>query len=275
MAACHSASCIPFGTVADAAIRVRLPVGAAMFAKNGEPGACNHLPSHANDASTPTSLGARSGRSRSASRRTLAASMPSSSTPGFSPGALARPGCRACSPRRHKRSSPRPSRSPTARSRTLACAPYLVSPATQDHGHGAGREVGTRPGTIGRRRPGCTLTVRTETDRYQALDAVPPSRSRRPKRTATKPPMPQARARPGDAFVLPDTAPHQPPLKQGWRVVWSSEQPDYGGHGTVEPFSIDRLAIPAHCAVLCAPDPAASLRVEPPPASGEKVPLHL
>ncbi len=136
-------------------------------------------------------------------------------------------------PRRHKRSSPRPSRSPTAPSRTLGSAPYLVSPATQDHGRGAGREVGTQPGTIGRRRPGCTLTVRTETDRYQALDAVPPSRSRRPKRTATKPPMPQARARPGDAFVLPDTA-HQPPLKQGWAAVPTGRSRAPRGNGTTD-----------------------------------------
>jgi hypothetical protein len=102
----------------------------------------------------------------------------------------------------------------------------------QDHGRGAGREIGTRPGTIGRRRRGCTLTVRTETDRCQALDAVPPSRSRRPKRTATKPPMPQARARPGDGFVLPDAAPNQPPLKQGWAAVptWRSRAPL--GNGT-------------------------------------------
>jgi maltooligosyltrehalose trehalohydrolase len=66
-----------------------------------------------------------------------------------------------------------------------------------------------------------------------------------------------------------------PPLKQGWRAVWSSEHPDYGGHGTVQPFSIERLQIPAHSAVLCVPDPSASLRIEPPPDSGEKVPLPL
>ena len=142
------------------------------------------------------------------------------------------PGCRAGSPRRHKRSSPRPSRSPTAPSRTLGSAPYLVSPGTQDHGRGAGREIGTRPGTIGQRRPGCTFTVRTETDRCQALDAVPPSRSRRPKRTATKPPMPQARARPGDGFVLPDAAPNQPSLKQGWAAVPTCRSRAPLGNGT-------------------------------------------
>ena len=46
MAACHSANRIPFGTAADAAIKVRLLAGAVKFAKKGEPGACNPLPSH-------------------------------------------------------------------------------------------------------------------------------------------------------------------------------------------------------------------------------------
>ena len=40
---------------------------------------------------------------------------------------------------------------------------------------------------------------------------------------------------------------------RGWRLAWSSEDPRYGGHGTPEPFTVARLAIPAHAAVLCEP----------------------
>jgi maltooligosyltrehalose trehalohydrolase len=65
-----------------------------------------------------------------------------------------------------------------------------------------------------------------------------------------------------------------PPLHQGWRAIWSSEDPRYGGMGTPEPFSATRLAIPAHAAVLCASDPAAYLRQDPPPVSGEKQPVE-
>jgi maltooligosyltrehalose trehalohydrolase len=54
----------------------------------------------------------------------------------------------------------------------------------------------------------------------------------------------------------------------GWRLAWSSEHPSYGGHGTTEPFTRARLAIPAHAAVLCEPDAARCLRVEPRPGSG-------
>jgi maltooligosyltrehalose trehalohydrolase len=61
-----------------------------------------------------------------------------------------------------------------------------------------------------------------------------------------------------------------PPPDHGWRVVWSSEHPTYGGHGTPEPFTSKRLAIPARCAVLFAPDRDACLRVDPSPPSGEK-----
>jgi maltooligosyltrehalose trehalohydrolase len=61
-----------------------------------------------------------------------------------------------------------------------------------------------------------------------------------------------------------------PPAHSGWAVAWSSEHPDYDGHGTPEPFTLKRLAIPARAAVLCAPDPRACLRVEPPPPSGGK-----
>jgi maltooligosyltrehalose trehalohydrolase len=65
-----------------------------------------------------------------------------------------------------------------------------------------------------------------------------------------------------------------PPLRTGWKLVWSSEHPDYGGLGTPVPFTTARLAIPAYSAVLCAPDPGAYLRIEPPPVSGEKQPVE-
>jgi maltooligosyltrehalose trehalohydrolase len=61
-----------------------------------------------------------------------------------------------------------------------------------------------------------------------------------------------------------------PPEHSGWAIAWSSEHPDYGGHGTPEPFTLKRLAISAHAAVLCAPDPRAYLRVDPSPPSGGK-----
>jgi maltooligosyltrehalose trehalohydrolase len=79
----------------------------------------------------------------------------------------------------------------------------------------------------------------------------------------------------GPAFrqaVLPEPL-LAPPRGQGWRIAWSSEHPSYGGHGTPEPFTIARLAIPARSAILCEPDPSKSLRVEPPPESGEKAPV--
>ncbi len=60
-----------------------------------------------------------------------------------------------------------------------------------------------------------------------------------------------------------------PPPAMGWAVLWSSEELRYGGRGTPEPFTRKRLAIPAHAAVLFAPDPTRQLRVEPPPG-GEK-----
>jgi len=66
-----------------------------------------------------------------------------------------------------------------------------------------------------------------------------------------------------------------PPSGAGWTVAWSSEHPDYGGLGTPEPFTRARLAIPAHAAVLCAPQMGLSLRQDnPPPASGEKHPVE-
>ncbi|HEY4175296.1 MAG TPA: alpha-amylase family glycosyl hydrolase [Kofleriaceae bacterium] len=62
------------------------------------------------------------------------------------------------------------------------------------------------------------------------------------------------------------------PLRnEGWRTVWSSEDPRYGGHGTPTVFSHERLAIPAHAAIWLAPDSTASVRVTPPPPSGDKV----
>jgi maltooligosyltrehalose trehalohydrolase len=48
----------------------------------------------------------------------------------------------------------------------------------------------------------------------------------------------------------------------GWRLLWSSEDPRYGGHGTPPPVTRARLAIPARSAIVLAPAPGASLRVE-------------
>jgi maltooligosyltrehalose trehalohydrolase len=61
-----------------------------------------------------------------------------------------------------------------------------------------------------------------------------------------------------------------PPDGTGWRVVWSSEDPRYGGHGTAAPFDRVRVAIPARAAIVLAPDAATTLRVEPSP---NEVPL--
>ncbi|HUJ62853.1 MAG TPA: malto-oligosyltrehalose trehalohydrolase [Kofleriaceae bacterium] len=41
-----------------------------------------------------------------------------------------------------------------------------------------------------------------------------------------------------------------PPAGAAWHLAWSSEHPRYGGHGTPEPFTRERLAIPARAAVL-------------------------
>jgi maltooligosyltrehalose trehalohydrolase len=79
----------------------------------------------------------------------------------------------------------------------------------------------------------------------------------------------------GETFrqaVLPEPL-LAPPRRTGWKTVWSSEDPVYGGHGTPDPFTVARLAIPAYSAVLCAPDPSAWLRVDPAPESGEKAPI--
>ena len=62
-----------------------------------------------------------------------------------------------------------------------------------------------------------------------------------------------------------------PPDGAGWRVVWSSEDPRYGGHGTPTPFDRVRFAIPARSAVVLAPAPGESLRVELPPDHGAEL----
>ncbi|MBA3461584.1 MAG: malto-oligosyltrehalose trehalohydrolase [Deltaproteobacteria bacterium] len=61
-----------------------------------------------------------------------------------------------------------------------------------------------------------------------------------------------------------------PPADHGWRILWSSEDPRYGGHGTPPPFTRDRLGIPGRAAVLLAPDPSISIRKDPPPPGGDK-----
>jgi maltooligosyltrehalose trehalohydrolase len=71
----------------------------------------------------------------------------------------------------------------------------------------------------------------------------------------------------GPAFARPTVAEPllAPPADTGWRAVWSSEDPRYGGHGTPPPFDRVRLAIPARSAIILASDPGATLRVEPSP----------
>ena len=64
-----------------------------------------------------------------------------------------------------------------------------------------------------------------------------------------------------------------PPDGTGWQLVWSSEDPRYGGHGTPRPFDRVRLAIPAHAAIVVAPAPAASLRVELSPDEAHAPPV--
>lgn len=41
----------------------------------------------------------------------------------------------------------------------------------------------------------------------------------------------------------------------GWRTLWSSEDPRYGGHGTPPVFTRERMHLPARAAVLLAPAP--------------------
>jgi maltooligosyltrehalose trehalohydrolase len=47
-----------------------------------------------------------------------------------------------------------------------------------------------------------------------------------------------------------------PPHGAAWRVLWSSEDPRYGGHGTPPPFNRERLAIPARSAIVLWPEAA-------------------
>jgi len=63
------------------------------------------------------------------------------------------------------------------------------------------------------------------------------------------------------------------PEGTGWKLCWSSEDPRYGGHGTPVPITVQRLAIPARATLVLMPDPAARLHLEPPPPSGDKVPV--
>ena len=53
-----------------------------------------------------------------------------------------------------------------------------------------------------------------------------------------------------------------PPEGTGWTLLWSSEEPRYGGHGTPTPFNRVRLAIPARAAIVLAPSATSTLRVE-------------
>ncbi len=68
----------------------------------------------------------------------------------------------------------------------------------------------------------------------------------------------------GPTFLQPITPEPllAPPEGTGWDLVWSSEHPRYGGHGTPRPFNRLRLAIPARAALVLAPAAGAALRVE-------------
>ncbi len=44
-----------------------------------------------------------------------------------------------------------------------------------------------------------------------------------------------------------------PPAGYAWKVVWSSEAPRYGGHGTPPPFTDEHVTIPARSAIALAP----------------------
>jgi len=61
------------------------------------------------------------------------------------------------------------------------------------------------------------------------------------------------------------------PEGTGWKLCWSSEDPRYGGHGTPVPITRERLAIPARSALVCMPDPASALHLDPAPPSGDRV----
>ncbi|HMG23629.1 MAG TPA: DUF3459 domain-containing protein, partial [Kofleriaceae bacterium] len=79
----------------------------------------------------------------------------------------------------------------------------------------------------------------------------------------------------GPTFASPATPEPlvAPPRDTGWQLVWSSEDPRYGGHGTPRPFDRVRLAIPAHAAIVLAPDPGSSLRAELSPEQ-ERAPVE-
>jgi maltooligosyltrehalose trehalohydrolase len=47
-----------------------------------------------------------------------------------------------------------------------------------------------------------------------------------------------------------------PPRGAAWRLIWSSEDPAYGGHGTPPPLDLERLYVPARSALLLAPEAA-------------------
>ncbi|MEP6859649.1 MAG: malto-oligosyltrehalose trehalohydrolase [Deltaproteobacteria bacterium] len=63
------------------------------------------------------------------------------------------------------------------------------------------------------------------------------------------------------------------PAGTGWKLCWSSEDPRYGGHGTPTPITVERVAIPGRATLVLMPDPAAQLHLDPPPPSGDKVPV--
>jgi maltooligosyltrehalose trehalohydrolase len=63
------------------------------------------------------------------------------------------------------------------------------------------------------------------------------------------------------------------PAGNGWKLCWSSEDPRYGGHGTPAPMTVERLSIPGRATLVMMPDPAAQLHLDPPPPSGDKIPV--
>ena len=53
-----------------------------------------------------------------------------------------------------------------------------------------------------------------------------------------------------DLYVSPSPEPLlAPPAGAAWRVIWSSENPKYGGHGTFPPGQDDNWRIPGNAAV--------------------------
>jgi maltooligosyltrehalose trehalohydrolase len=55
-----------------------------------------------------------------------------------------------------------------------------------------------------------------------------------------------------------------PPEARDWRLLWSSEDPRYGGSGSGEPYALGGFRLPAESALAFAADP-----VEPEPAAAE------